>query len=220
MTVARRIVEEYPALANSNVYGAETATRLVDGKRVIPVLDGLDEMAEALRPAAIVAIDKAVTDQYPLVLTCRTDEYEEAVNTSGRMLAHAAVVEIQPGTIEQAMDFLREAVPAPDRWQPVESYLEDSPCSSLARVMSSPLMVDLARTVYGAAEGYAEHASRTYLRTRDGAHRGFPAWPYLWARPVLPGFARPPSLAPYAVSRRRPRAGGTAPVRHCIPVST
>lgn len=149
---ARRIVEEYPALANSRAYGAEAAMRLVGGKRVIPVLDGLDEMARDLRSAAIVAIDRAVTDQYPLVLTCRTDEYREAVRKSGRMLTHAAAMEIQPGTVEQAMDFLREAIPEPQRWQPVASYLDGNPDSPLARVLSSPLMVDLARTVYGAAD--------------------------------------------------------------------
>lgn len=147
--VARRIVEEYPALANSNAYGPDAATRLVIGKQVMPVLDGLDEMAEALRSAAIAAIGAAITDRFPLVLTSRTDEYEAAVNKSGRTLAHAESIEIQPGNASEAMNFVRQGIPEPGRWQPVADYLEKNPDSPLTCVLSSPLMVDLARTVYG-----------------------------------------------------------------------
>jgi len=146
--VSRRIVEEYPALANSDSYGPDVAMRLVTGKRVIPVLDGLDEMAAALRPSAINAIDRAVTDQYPLVVTCRTAEYHEAVEENGRFLAHAAILEIQPVDIDDAADFLYGANPRSERWQPLLERLRSHPDEPLALALRSPLMIDLARTVY------------------------------------------------------------------------
>jgi hypothetical protein len=148
--VARRIVEEYPALADSDGYGPDAAMRLVTGKRVVPVLDGLDEMSAALRPAAINAIDRVVTDQYPLVVTCRTTEYHKAVEDNGRFLAHAAVLEIQPVDINDAAEFLRGANPRSERWQPLLDHLCAYPDGPLARVLRSPLMIDLARTVYAA----------------------------------------------------------------------
>jgi hypothetical protein len=148
--VARRIVEEYPALANSDMYGNDAATRLIIEKRVMPVLDGLDEMAAALRPVAIKAIDRAVTNQYPLVVTCRTAEYRNAVEENGRFLAHAAVLEIQPVNIDDASDFLLGANPRAQHWQPLLDRLRAHPDEPLAQALRSPLMIDLARTVYAA----------------------------------------------------------------------
>lgn len=146
--VARRIVEEYPALGNSDVYGPDVAMRLVTENRVLPVLDGLDEMSAALQPLAINAIDRAVTDQYPVVVTCRTGEYHKAVDENGRFLAHAAVVEIQQVDIDDAAKFLCGANPRSERWQQVFNHLRTDPDEPLTRTLRSPLMIDLARTVY------------------------------------------------------------------------
>jgi hypothetical protein len=151
--VARRIVEEYPALANSDVYGPAAAMRLVTEKRVVPVLDGLDEMSAALQPVAINAIDRAVTDQYPLVVTCRRAEYHGAVDRNGRFLPHAAVLEIQPVDIDGAADFLCGANPRYEYWQPVLNHLRTNLDGPLARALRSPLMIDLARTVYATSAG-------------------------------------------------------------------
>lgn len=151
--VARRIVEEYPALANSTVYGPDAAVRLVVDRRVMPVLDGLDEMSVVLRPAAINAIDRAVGDRCPLVVTCRTAEYHDAVNRNGRFLAHAAVLEIQPVDIDDAANFLTGADPHPERWRPVLDHLYAEPDGPLARALRTPLMVDLTRTVYATSAG-------------------------------------------------------------------
>lgn len=146
--VARRIVEEYPALGNSDVYGIDVTTRLVTEKRVLPVLDGLDEMSTDLQPLAIKSIERTVTDQYPLVVTCRTDEYHKAIDKNGRFLAHAAVLEIAPVEIEDAADFLCGANPRPEHWQGVLNHLRANPDGPPARALRSPLMIDLARTVY------------------------------------------------------------------------
>ncbi|QTR02853.1 hypothetical protein J7S33_28180, partial [Saccharothrix algeriensis] len=46
--------------------GGTTATALVDGGRVLPVLDGFDEIAEGLRDTALKAMNAT---SLPLVLT-------------------------------------------------------------------------------------------------------------------------------------------------------
>lgn len=139
--LARRLAEEYPAL------GGE-AGRLVSEGRITLILDGLDEMPEALHAAAIEALDHITGE---LVLTCRTTEYEAAVASGGVLLTKATVVEIEPVQLADATAFLLSAgPPARKRWQPVLDRLQREPGLPLAQAMASPLMVTLARTVYTA----------------------------------------------------------------------
>jgi hypothetical protein len=151
--LTRRITEEYPALANRDVYGPDAAMRLVSGGRVVPVLDGLDEMPGPLRPVALDAIDRAVTDRLPVVVTCRTAEYRSAVERNGSLLTHAAVLEIQPVALDDAASFLTGADPWPERWTSVLDYLRLYPDVPLAQVLRSPLMIALARAVYAVSGG-------------------------------------------------------------------
>jgi hypothetical protein len=104
--LARRLIEDYPALANTDVYGPDAAAQLVHSGRLIPVLDGLDEMPPALHDAAIEALDRAVAEGGPLVVTCRSDEYQSAVAASGKFLSRAAVVEIEPVDVPGSIEFL------------------------------------------------------------------------------------------------------------------
>jgi len=147
--LARRLVEEYPALANRSAYGPDAATRLVLEGRVIPVLDGLDETPPALHAAAIDALDRAVAGGRPLVVTCRSTDYELAVNQAGSMLARAAVVEIEPVGVEDAIAFLTARRRLGEtRWQPLVDHLRRNPDGAPAQALRTPLMVDLARTAY------------------------------------------------------------------------
>jgi NACHT domain len=147
--LARRLIEDYPALANTDAYGPKAATQLIDAGRLIPVLDGLDEMPPALHGAAIDALDRAVADGGPLVVTCRSNEYQSAVTTSGKFLSRAAVVEIEPVDVTGSIEFLTAARTAGDtRWRPVFDHLQDHPNGPLAQALSTPLMVYLTRTAY------------------------------------------------------------------------
>jgi hypothetical protein len=147
--LARRLVEDYPALANTDAYGPDAAGRLVYGGRLIPVLDGLDEMPPALRDGAIEALDRVVVDSAPLVVTCRSDEYRSGVAASGRFLSRATVVEIEPVDVTGSIEFLAAAQAVGDaRWQLVFDHLRAHPDGSLAQALSTPLMVYLARVAY------------------------------------------------------------------------
>ena len=82
-------------------------------------------------------------------MTCRSKEYETAVASSGAILTHAAVLEIEPVDLDDAATLLMSAGPsAQDRWSFVIDHLRWRPDVPLARVFTSPLMISLARTVY------------------------------------------------------------------------
>jgi hypothetical protein len=147
--LARRLVQDYPGLANSVAYGRDAPTRLILDGRIMPILDGLDETPPALHAAAIDALDQVASGDRPLVVTSRTTEYELATSQDGSILSRAAVVEIEPVGLEDAIDFLtaRRRL-GEQRWQPVIDHLREEPDGPLAQALRTPLMVDLARTAY------------------------------------------------------------------------
>ncbi|CAM5530975.1 NACHT domain-containing protein [Streptomyces abikoensis] len=145
---ARRLLEEYPALANAAVFGPDAARRLVTEGLVLPVLDGLDEMPVPLHAKAIEALD-GISPGAPFVLTCRSEEYEAAVVAGGTVLATAAVVELEPVGVREVIAFLTaRGVAGGDRWSAVAARLRTDSGGAPAKVLSSPLMSALARVVY------------------------------------------------------------------------
>ena len=123
---------------------------LIDHRLLIPVLDGLDEMPELLRPAAIRAINRTAADGLPVVLTCRSTEYEQANEAEGMVMRRAAVVEIEPVTVAEAVSYLKAVDwPAGTDWAPIYRELQAHPDGPLATAFSTPLMVSIAREVYG-----------------------------------------------------------------------
>jgi hypothetical protein len=152
--LANKLTQDFPFLASE--YGRNAALGLITTGRVMPVLDGLDEIPDAVRSTAIDELDQA-TGGRPLVLTCRTSEYHDAVAASGQVLTSAVVVELEPVGLDDAVTFLTAtdltaSELAAARWQPVLAGLPADPDAPLAQALASPLMVSLARTVYLAPE--------------------------------------------------------------------
>ncbi|WP_405891240.1 hypothetical protein OG427_37160 [Streptomyces sp. NBC_00133] len=146
--VVRRLVEDYPALANADVFSPEAAARLVNCGHIVPVLDGLDEMPAGLHPVAIDAIDR-IAPGSPLVLTCRSAEYVAAVATGGTVLSTAAVVELQPVGVQAVITFLSAGgMAGGNRWAAVLTHLREVSDGPLAEALSSPLLTALLRAVY------------------------------------------------------------------------
>jgi tetratricopeptide (TPR) repeat protein len=146
--VARRLGEEYPDLAKSAGDGLSLAGLLVARALVLPVLDGMDELPQSLHPQAVEELDRWTSPGRSVVVTCRTAEYARAVGAGGSVISRAAVIEIEPVTPEDAIEFLSHPAPSRPRWQQVFDHLRASPHSPLARTLSTPLMVALARTAY------------------------------------------------------------------------
>ena len=85
----------------------------VEQEQIVPLLDGLDEMEEAARPACIEVIN-AYQREYPLrplVVCCRSEEYTRAMSrghSDGRLLLQNAV-EVQLLSAVQLDETLQEA---------------------------------------------------------------------------------------------------------------
>ncbi|OAR27064.1 hypothetical protein A8W25_01955 [Streptomyces sp. ERV7] len=152
--LAARLAEGYPALGSIQRSGAPLAAELLGAGRVLPVLDGLDELAAPLRAEAVRRLNSALDAGSPLLLTCRSQVYAQVVS-DGDVFTAAAVVELQPLAFEEAADFLRRTArpvrgPSGERttaWDPV--LARTRPGDPVRRVLASPLMVAMARAVYG-----------------------------------------------------------------------
>ncbi|MGW6309845.1 helix-turn-helix domain-containing protein [Streptomyces niveus] len=157
-----RLLRDHPHLARRVPSGSTLAAALVDADLILPVLDGFDEIAEALRAAALETLNAT---SLPLVLTSRRDEYARAVRAVHAPLVWAAGIELTDLTVEDLAAYL----PRTDRlvghggegggagvWDAVLKRLpvRDAPASTrLAEVLRTPLMVILARTMYSEAPG-------------------------------------------------------------------
>ncbi|MGW8396093.1 NACHT domain-containing protein [Streptomyces lydicus] len=140
--------------------GATWGGELLAADRVLPVLDGLDEIPEPLRAQAVHRLNAELDPGSPILLTCRTQVYADEVE-SGDVFTAAAVAELQPLSFDDAGAYLvRTARPVrgPEgqrttRWDPVLAHIRDHPNDppgrALRQVLGTPLMVAMARSVYG-----------------------------------------------------------------------
>ncbi|MFI9275614.1 helix-turn-helix domain-containing protein [Kitasatospora sp. NPDC052896] len=157
-----RLLRDHPHLARRSPGGSTLAAALVDADLVLPALDGFDEIAEGLRREALEALN--ATSQ-PLVLTSRRAEFAEAVQAAHAPLVWAAGIELTDLTLDDLAGYLpRTARPVVDgergndtlaaRWGALLGELrtrQDPASANLTAVLTTPLMVILARTVYGEA---------------------------------------------------------------------
>ncbi|GAA3198581.1 NACHT domain-containing protein [Dactylosporangium siamense] len=143
-----RISAEYNFLRDADAYGADVIGRLLAHDRILPVLDGLDEMPPAWRALALPALDAMLNAGSHLILTCRREEYLTTVAAAGRVLAAAAVVELLPAAAATVTGFLAAGAPASDdRWRDFTTHVANQP-GHVPTALSNPLMASLARTVY------------------------------------------------------------------------
>ncbi|MEV4706207.1 NACHT domain-containing protein [Actinoplanes sp. NPDC049316] len=150
--VARRLADDFADVLARYGDPRAVAERLVEHERLLPILDGLDELPA--REAALSALNAYADAGHPLVLTCRTREYKQLVLPGRAVLTRTAVVELQPVSVAAVLSFLSYPEPARQRWEPVFAHLrpflaEPLGCADpLVQALSTPLMVSLARIAY------------------------------------------------------------------------
>jgi hypothetical protein len=148
----RRIVSEYKPEGVEIAEWAAAVERLIQQDRIIPVLDGLDELAAGMRGPALQAINTILPAQ-PIILACRREEYSEISQRSGPLKNAAASVAL-PVEPSAVASFLRShsGAQSSDSWQAIVDEITAAPSSPLATVLSRPLMVSLLPAVYGSSE--------------------------------------------------------------------
>ncbi|MEV5484055.1 MULTISPECIES: NACHT domain-containing protein [Streptomyces] len=150
-----QLERDYPGLAvMSPGPGASTlAAELVERDRILPVLDGFDEIADGLHRRALERLNGHAAMH--LLLTSRRDEYATAVQHT-KALTAAAVVELtdlSPADLEHYLPrTARKATATSTGWEPVlrsvREHPQDPAGAALAAVLTTPLMVALARILY------------------------------------------------------------------------
>lgn len=152
----RRLLEDYPFLGIESRFGTTAVSDLVSQRRLLPILDGLDEMPKELRGEALRAIEGDWSSEQPFVLTCRSREFDALRSAS--LVPGTLMVRLLPLEHEAAAAYLRDAATDMDldRWDRVIAQLVDDPDGPLAQTLTKPLMLFLARTAYEAADSTPE----------------------------------------------------------------
>ena len=147
-------------LATTYATPPKIARLLIEEDRILPILDGLDEVPVSGRRAAITALRRLA--ETPFVLTCRASEYAEVI--SDAVLAGAGVVEVAPVSITTAIRYLSSSGSADSsRWDTVIAALGAPGTNPCKVALSNPLMLSLARTVFQSAS--SRPAQMTAWRT-------------------------------------------------------
>jgi hypothetical protein len=150
--LAERLGQAYPLFAGKQ--GAAAARAMLDAGRIAVILDGLDEIPQALRPSVLRALSQQAT--FRLVLLTRSAEMADAATQA--LLQGAAAIELQAiGPGDAAAYLARTQLdPPPHGWQELTRRLRQEPGSPLARALNNPLMLTLVRDTYHAGDDVGE----------------------------------------------------------------
>lgn len=158
--LARQLTISYTALtppAQSGAAGSSRIRALLGAGLILPILDGLDEIPDGIRGPAITRINDAMRPGERLVMTCRSAPFQDAVRPAQGppvTVRGAAGVELCPLDANAVASYLLADVGVTEgetRWAPVVADLRMP--TPLARTLSSPLMVGLARAIYNPRPG-------------------------------------------------------------------
>lgn len=167
---AARLEERNPSFAKPLSEGGSesVAMRLLSDGRVSLILDGMDELSDDRLIRVFTKINERGVN-FPVVITCRTEDYERATQTAGAAggsvkLANAPLFQLLAPRLKVVEDYLTESQ-APGRWDNVLAALrsKDSP---VAQALRTPLMVWLARRVHEHVHP-DEFAAKLKLRDYD-----------------------------------------------------
>lgn len=155
--LVRQLAQEYP-----NTGLAQGYPRLVHDGKILPVLDGLDEVPDDLRATALTALGLFAATGQAFVISCRSADYGTLIASTGRPVPGAAVVELDSLTTEVVASYL-----AGPRWHAVREAITSHP--ALGTALRTPLMLHLARTIYAAPGTNPEELldTKEFARSED-----------------------------------------------------
>jgi hypothetical protein len=144
--LAHRLAEDYPALRDTAAYGRGAPMALVRRHLILPIVDGLDEVPQAIRPWVIAELNRAMNADDRLIVTSRTAEYTA---TASAVLG-AATVQPEPIRAADIVTYITTCLPGPPdkRWQALFTAIKNNGARSVEQALSSPLTLWLFRQVY------------------------------------------------------------------------
>jgi hypothetical protein len=142
--IIRRVREDYPGFVNTKAYGHTAASQLLFGGDLLPILDGLDEMAEPQRIAAVKKLRDLPAD-FVFLLTCRTSEFD-SLNRRGKIRLSSWMIGMEPLTYDVALTYLATTN---SRWASIRTLLDSGTYKGvLAEVLSNPFMIALSAVAF------------------------------------------------------------------------
>ncbi|MFE2323474.1 hypothetical protein ACFXD5_06070 [Streptomyces sp. NPDC059385] len=102
--LAARLVADHPEVGSRALAG-----QLLREGRVLPCLDGLDEIPEQHLARVLVRIRRAFDPSLSVILACRTEEYARALR-QGPVLYGAAVTEARELAFPHVLSYLRDSL--------------------------------------------------------------------------------------------------------------
>ncbi|MGW0791198.1 NACHT domain-containing protein [Streptomyces sp. NPDC002911] len=214
------LIRDHPNLARPTADGRTLAAELVNRQRVLPVLDGFDEIAKGLRAKALKRLSRS---DMPLILTSRTGQYTSAMEGTLGLERAAAIrlTALAPEDLAEGLESGSAKVVTPE-WKNVLARLNDPADAratrDLRRVLTTPLMVALARDIYRERAGGKD-------RSRPEGARRSPnellrkdrfSTPESIEEHLLSNFV-PSVYEDDRISQKKGASGGTAPGRKWDP---
>ena len=150
---------DHPTLRDPVTVATNAESRaelLINRSLIFPVLDGLDEMAPSMIEDAVEAISNALDENQAIVLSSRTNEYQNLMSSAtSRKLVGAAGIMLNDLDVASVESYLRHSasggVKSNDRWSKVLAAVPRD--AAIATILANPLMVALARTIYSFHQG-------------------------------------------------------------------
>ncbi|MFJ5138919.1 NACHT domain-containing protein [Streptomyces sp. NPDC088707] len=140
----------FPGSARAIAHG------LITSGRVLPVLDGFDELPDATRSKALAQLCRSLLPSGRFVLTSRTAEFTEAVNAGELRIPKAAAVQLQP--LEP--DELRAYLPRTSRERDDSTTKWDRVLERIAAVDAFPAPESSARACGARASSALDSGAR------------------------------------------------------------
>ena len=157
--LADQLAIDHPALnaAPPRIEQPNRIAALLSAGLILPILDGLDEIPNEVRGAAITQVNDSLRPGSQLILTCRAGPYRQTARSADGAeitVQAAAVIQLGPPDVSDVSRYLRDnpgSTGAPARWDLVLAALGTT--APAGQTLVTPLMVDLARTIYNPRPG-------------------------------------------------------------------
>ncbi|GAA3613236.1 hypothetical protein GCM10022223_31700 [Kineosporia mesophila] len=153
--IEKQLIRDYPGLGEPAPGVGLATTRAADllrQRKLILLLDGLDEMASGAGGRALSMINDSLLPGQAVVVSSRTsqedDRYDPMAGSGERLAACVVVrlIDVSAAAVSEYLNEVSRTKVSRERWDPVVAALTwEGPLSEALR---TPLMVSLARAVY------------------------------------------------------------------------